>query len=97
VHYSFDFDSIRCHHIGMSIVDKINGKGSAASNTVVGCTLAEVESDFILHALRRRRGNRIRTARSLGVSVRSLFDKPRDCRRQGEDVQPSRYHWGAAA
>ena len=53
---------------------------------LVGHRLALVEREFILQTLRTHRGNRTRTADLLGISIRSLRDKIRDYRSQGEDV-----------
>ena len=51
-------------------------------------TLAHVEREFILQTLRFHRGNRTRAADLLGISIRSLRNKIRDYRNQGEDVPP---------
>ena len=53
---------------------------------LVGHSLAHLEREFILQTLRRSQGNRTRSADLLGISVRSLRDKIRDYRDQGENV-----------
>jgi two-component system response regulator FlrC len=55
---------------------------------LIGRTIAEVEREFILETLRAHRGNRTRTARSLGIAVRTLHNKVCNYRNQGEDVPP---------
>ncbi len=53
---------------------------------LVGHTLARVEREFILQTLRRHLGNRTHAADRLGISVRSLRDRIRNYRTQGECV-----------
>src|SRR5262245_48683858 len=53
---------------------------------LVGHELATVEREFILQTLRYHRGNRTRAASILGISVRSLRDRIRFYRKQGENV-----------
>jgi DNA-binding NtrC family response regulator len=55
---------------------------------LIGHTLALVEREFILQTLRHHRGNRTRAANLLGISIRSLRNKIRDYRDQGESVTP---------
>ena len=55
---------------------------------LIGHTLAHIEREFILQTLRFHRGNRTRAADLLGISIRSLRNKIRDYRNQGEDVPP---------
>jgi len=55
---------------------------------LIGHSLAHVEREFILQTLRFHRGNRTRAADLLGISIRSLRNKIRDYRNQGEDVPP---------
>ena len=55
---------------------------------LIGHTLAHIEREFILQTLRFHRGNRTRAADLLGISIRSLRNKIRDYRSQGEDVPP---------
>src|ERR1700733_2206150 len=61
---------------------------SIETGTLFGHTLAHVEREFILQTLRFHRGNRTRAADLLGISIRSLRNKIRDYRNQGEDVPP---------
>ena len=60
----------------------------ACVRQLIGHTLAHVEREFILQTLRFHRGNRTRAADLLGISIRSLRNKIRDYRNQGEDVPP---------
>jgi DNA-binding NtrC family response regulator len=53
---------------------------------LVGHALAVVEREFILQTLRRQGGNRTRSADVLRISIRSLRDRIRCYRRQGENV-----------
>jgi Fis family transcriptional regulator len=53
---------------------------------LVGHSLAHLEREFILQTLRRSQGNRTRSADLLGISVRSLRDKLRNYRGQGENI-----------
>ena len=53
---------------------------------LVGHTLAMVEREFILQTLRRLHGNRTRAADLLRISIRSLRDRIRCYRHQGESV-----------
>ncbi len=58
----------------------------ACVKLLIGHTIALVERELILQTLKRHRGNRTRAANLLGISIRSLRDKIRDYRDQGEDV-----------
>jgi two-component system response regulator FlrC len=53
---------------------------------LVGHALAVIECELILQTLIRHRGNRTRAAEVLGISVRSLRDRIRTYRHQGECV-----------
>jgi DNA-binding NtrC family response regulator len=53
---------------------------------LVGHTLALIERELILQTLRHNQGNRTRAAGYLGISIRSLRDRIRNYRSQGEDV-----------
>jgi DNA-binding NtrC family response regulator len=55
----------------------------------------DVERDHILQTLRAHGGNRVRTARVLGIATRTLFNKLRAYRQQGAEVVPSRHHWAS--
>jgi DNA-binding NtrC family response regulator len=65
---------------GLSTIDR------ACIKQLVGHKLAVVEREFILQTLRSHRGNRTRAADWLGISIRSLRDRIRNYRSQGEDV-----------
>jgi DNA-binding NtrC family response regulator len=67
---------------GLSTVER------ACVGQLIGHTLAHIEREFILQTLRFHRGNRTRAADLLGISIRSLRNKIRDYRNQGEDVPP---------
>jgi two-component system, response regulator FlrC len=58
----------------------------ACVERLVGHTLARVEREFILQTLRCLNGNRTHAAERLGISVRSLRDRLRNYRGQGECV-----------
>ena len=64
---------------GLSAIDR------ACIRQLVGHALAVVEREFILQTLRQR-GNRTRAADLLRISIRSLRDRIRCYRRQGESV-----------
>jgi DNA-binding NtrC family response regulator len=66
--------------LGLSIVER------ACVKQLIGHSLAHVEREFILQTLRFHRGNRTRAADLLGISIRSLRNKIRDYRSEGEDV-----------
>ena len=66
--------------LGLSTVER------ACVKQLIGHSLAHVEREFILQTLRFHRGNRTRAADLLGISIRSLRNKIRDYRNQGEDV-----------
>ena len=51
-----------------------------------GITLAEVEREHILHTLIYCRGNRTRTAKFLGISIRCLRNKLHEYKQSGSDV-----------
>jgi DNA-binding NtrC family response regulator len=57
---------------------------------LIGHTLARIEREFILQTLRWCQGNRTRAADRLGISVRSLRDRIRNYRYQGESVPEPR-------
>jgi DNA-binding NtrC family response regulator len=61
----------------------------AGIERLVGHTLAAVEREFILQTLRHTQGNRTLSARLLAISVRSLRDKIRNYRDEGESVPES--------
>ena len=62
---------------------------------LIGYTLRAVECEFILLTLRHHQGNRTHAANALGISVRSLRDKIRVYREQGENVPaPQSSHGG---
>lgn len=53
---------------------------------LVGHALATIERELILQTLRYHEGNRTRAANVLRVSIRSLRDRIRTYREQGESV-----------
>jgi Fis family transcriptional regulator, factor for inversion stimulation protein len=67
-------------HFELSAVEQ------ACVRQLVGHTLAVVEREFILQTLRHHRGNRTRAAERLRISIRSLRDRIRAYRFQGESV-----------
>ncbi len=58
----------------------------ASIKRLVGHTLARIERELILETLRHSDGNRTRSADLLGISIRSLRDRIRIYRDQGESV-----------
>ena len=58
----------------------------ACIKRLIGHTLSRIEREFILQTLRWCQGNRTRTADRLGISIRSLRDRIRIFRDQGESV-----------
>ncbi len=56
---------------------------------LIGHPLAVIKREFILQTLRFNQGNRTRAAGMLGISLRSLRDKLRTYRNQGENVPES--------
>ena len=74
---------------GLSAADR------ACIRQLVGHALAAVEREFILQTLHDQRGNRTRTADLLCISIRSLRDRIRCYRSQGETVtEPEHAHAG---
>ncbi len=67
---------------GLSTIER------ACVGQLIGHKLEHVEREFILQTLRFHHGNRTRAADLLGISIRSLRNKIRDYRNQGEDVPP---------
>ena len=65
---------------------ELSATDRACIERLVGHTLALVEREFILQTLRDNQGNRTRSARLLAISIRSLRDKIRSYRDQGESV-----------
>jgi DNA-binding protein Fis len=65
---------------GLSAIDR------ACVTHLIGHTLARVEQELILQTLRYNQGNRTRAAGLLGISIRSLRDRIRNYRDQGEYV-----------
>jgi DNA-binding NtrC family response regulator len=65
---------------GLTAIDR------ACIKQLAGHRLALVERELILQTLRSHRGNRTRAADVLGISIRSLRDRIRNYRSQGEDV-----------
>ncbi|MFN7685948.1 MAG: sigma-54 interaction domain-containing protein [Oligoflexia bacterium] len=70
-----------------------NSKQESLSGQVVdlsgwspGRTLNQIEKNVILDALKYHQGNRTHTARSLGISIRTLRNKLADYRRDGLEV-----------
>jgi len=72
------FGSVRA--FGLSAIDR------ACVRLLVGHTLACIEREFILQTLKVNDGNRTRSADRLGISIRSLRDRIRNYRGQGESV-----------
>lgn len=60
----------------------------AASRTLVGRTVSEVEKDLILDTLDHCLGNRTHAANILGISIRTLRNKLKQYSDEGADVPP---------
>jgi len=61
---------------------------------LVGCPISAIERELIVQTLGNYNGNRTRSAKVLGISVRSLRDKIRSYRNQGvavPDADSGRY------
>ena len=69
---------------------ELSAADRACIERLVGHTLALVEREFILQTLRDNQGNRTRSARLLAISIRSVHDKIRSYRDQGEGVPEPR-------
>ncbi|MDH7499981.1 MAG: helix-turn-helix domain-containing protein, partial [candidate division NC10 bacterium] len=64
-------------------------RGAPAISLESGRTMREVERDYILSTLKQMGGNRTRTAKVLGISVRGLRDKLKEyAATAGEDQYP---------
>ena len=61
-------------------------QGELHIETLVGCTLADVERELILATLRYYRGNRTHAANMLGISIRSMRNRIRRYRSDGATV-----------
>jgi two-component system, response regulator FlrC len=68
---------------GLSAIER------ACVRLLVGHTLAVVERELILQTLEYYRGNRTHAADRLCISIRSLRDRIRNFRNQGEHVPES--------
>jgi DNA-binding NtrC family response regulator len=53
---------------------------------LVGCPISAIERELIIQTLESYKGNRTRSAKMLGISIRSLRDKIRCYRNQGVAV-----------
>ena len=63
--------------------------GAAASGTLVGRTVADVERDLIIDTLKHTLGNRTHAARILGISIRTLRNKLNAYVQDGVPVPPA--------
>jgi DNA-binding protein Fis len=77
--------SVRFNQAALFVLDDVD---RSCIKRLIGHRLALVEREFILQTLRHHRGNRTRAANLLGISIRSLRNKIRDYRDQGESVTP---------
>ncbi len=64
----------------------LSATDGACIKHLIGHTLAMIEREFILQTLRYNEGNRTRAAGVLGISIRSMRDRIRTYRNQGESV-----------
>ncbi len=67
-----------------------NSQPSAATSTLVGRRMDDVERDLILQTLSHTLGNRTHAAAILGISIRALRNKLRDYMQSGIAVPPPR-------
>ncbi len=72
--------------VGSPASFELSAVDRACIRHLVGHTLALVERELILQTLRCNQGNRTRAAGFLGISIRSLRDRIRNYRNEGEDV-----------
>jgi DNA-binding NtrC family response regulator len=68
---------------------------AAATGTLVGRTVADVERDLILDTLQHCLGNRTHAANILGISIRTLRNKLQQYRLEGRAVPPAANEVGA--
>lgn len=66
---------IQMHTVGMSAQQKKTMQAAALENWKPGRTLNDIERTVILEALDYHMGNRTHTAKSLGISIRTLRNK----------------------
>jgi hypothetical protein len=75
---------------------ELSVRDRARIRLLIGHKLARIEREFILQTLRSTRGNRTYAANFLGISVRSLRDRIRNYREQGENVPEPPDAWPSA-
>jgi DNA-binding NtrC family response regulator len=64
--------------LGIDILDPQNvSTGEACRTSLAGMTLAEIEKQAILETLEACNGNKAMTARTLGISEKSIYNKMR--------------------
>jgi two-component system response regulator FlrC len=66
--------------------EPVPGKVSAAGACLVGLTVKELEERLIVQTLREVNQNRTHAAEMLGISIRTLRNKLREYRQEGENV-----------
>lgn len=74
------------NHLSFSAVQSPVDTTSSTSGWMPGRTLDQIEKNVILDALKHHEGNRTHTAKSLGISIRTLRNKLADYRRDGLEV-----------
>lgn len=67
-----DDGQIRLEHVSPSSAD-VSTKGNVAKETSSSVDLESIKRQHVLQVYQRERGNKVRTARALGVSRRSLY------------------------
>jgi DNA-binding NtrC family response regulator len=80
------FESAEQSPVNTTTLSGLTAIDRACIKQLIGHPLALVEREFILQTLRSHRGNRTRAADLLGISIRSLRDRIRNYRSQGQDV-----------
>jgi DNA-binding NtrC family response regulator len=79
--------SFPSHSSTRSGVQSVNGEtGVEANASGVISTMEEIERKHILHALESTGGNRTKTAELLEINVRTLRNKIRQYKLEGEEV-----------
>lgn len=75
---------IRTCHLNFAEPGRRSPPEVPASELPVGFTLRELEKQLVLQTLERYRGNRTRAAKQLGISIRTLRNKLRQYRLEGD-------------
>ncbi|MFQ5526618.1 MAG: sigma-54-dependent transcriptional regulator [Thermoanaerobaculia bacterium] len=80
---------IQAQHLPAFLREQSNGASQDQIALPAGSTVAEAEKILILETLKRMDNNRSKTARALGVTVRTIRNKLRQYREAGESFEGS--------